>query len=48
LARAALSVNPKAGAAYAILVGISLRDGELSRAAEQLNCDHRPRLAVNP
>lgn len=37
LARAALSVNPKAGAAYAILVGISLRDGELSRAAEQLN-----------
>ena len=36
LARAALSVNPKAGAAYAILVGISLRDGELSRAAEQL------------
>ncbi|HEX2671916.1 MAG TPA: tetratricopeptide repeat protein, partial [Polyangiaceae bacterium] len=37
LARAALSVNPKAGAAYAILVGISLRDGELSRAAEQLS-----------
>jgi len=36
LARAALSVNPKAGAAYAILVGISLRDGELERAAQQL------------
>lgn len=36
LARAALSVNPKAGGAYAILVGISLRDGELERAAQQL------------
>jgi len=36
LARAALSVNPKSGAAYAILVGISLRDGELERAAQQL------------
>jgi tetratricopeptide (TPR) repeat protein len=37
LARAALSVNPKAGAAYAILVGISLRDGDLERAGQQLN-----------
>jgi cellulose synthase operon protein C len=37
LARAALSVNPKLGAAYAILVGISLRDGELERAAEQVS-----------
>ena len=37
LARLALSVNPKAGAAYAILVGISLRDGELDRAAQQLD-----------
>ena len=36
LARLALSVNPKSGAAYAILVGISLRDGELERAAQQL------------
>src|SRR6478609_7151943 len=36
LARAALSVNPKSGAGYAILVGISLRDGELERAAQQL------------
>jgi len=37
LARAALSVNPKAGAAYAILVGISLRDGDLERADRQLS-----------
>ncbi|HEY0468213.1 MAG TPA: tetratricopeptide repeat protein, partial [Polyangiaceae bacterium] len=37
LARLALGVNPKAGAAYAILVGISLRDGDLERAAQQLN-----------
>ncbi|MEI9937035.1 MAG: tetratricopeptide repeat protein [Pseudomonadota bacterium] len=37
LARLALSVNPKAGAAYAILVGISLRDNDLERAAEQLS-----------
>jgi Tfp pilus assembly protein PilF len=36
LARLALSVNPKAGAAYAILVGISLRDNDLERAAQQL------------
>ena len=34
LARLALSVNPKLGAAYAILVGISLRDNDLERAAE--------------
>ena len=34
LARLALGVNPKAGAAYAILVGISLRDGDLERAAQ--------------
>lgn len=37
LARAALSVNPKAGGAYAILVGISLRDGDLERAAAQID-----------
>jgi len=37
LARLALGVNPKAGAAYAILVGISLRDGDLERAAQELN-----------
>ncbi|MEI9952136.1 MAG: tetratricopeptide repeat protein [Pseudomonadota bacterium] len=36
LARLALSVNPKAGAAYAILVGISLRDGDLDLAGQQL------------
>jgi len=36
LARLALSVNPKAGAAYAILVGISLRDNDLERADQQL------------
>ena len=36
LARLALSVNPKAGTAYAILVGISLRDNELERASQQL------------
>jgi len=36
LARLALSVNPKAGAAYAILVGISLRDGDLERADREL------------
>ncbi|MES1173971.1 MAG: hypothetical protein ABUL62_06545 [Myxococcales bacterium] len=34
LARLALSVNPKLGAAYAILVGISLRDNDLEKAAE--------------
>jgi cellulose synthase operon protein C len=33
LARVALSVNPKLGAAYAILVGISLRDNDLEQAA---------------
>jgi len=37
LARLALSVNPKSGAAYAILVGISLRDNDFERAAQQLN-----------
>ncbi|HKO53320.1 MAG TPA: hypothetical protein VJV79_36680, partial [Polyangiaceae bacterium] len=37
LARLALSVNPRAGAAYAILVGISLRDNDLERAAQQLS-----------
>jgi len=37
LARLALSVNPKLGEAYAILVGISLRDNDLDRAAQQLN-----------
>src|SRR6478609_7158448 len=37
LARLSLSVNPKSGGAYAILVGISLRDGELERAEQQLN-----------
>jgi len=37
LARAALSVNPKLGAAHAILVGVSLRDNDLERAAAQLN-----------
>jgi cellulose synthase operon protein C len=37
LARLALSVNPKAGAAYAILVGISLRDNDLERAGQQLS-----------
>ena len=37
LARLALGVNPKLGAAHAILVGISLRDNELERAAQQLN-----------
>ncbi|HET7541298.1 MAG TPA: tetratricopeptide repeat protein [Polyangiaceae bacterium] len=37
LARLALSVNPKSGAAYAILVGISLRDGDLERAEQLLN-----------
>ena len=37
LARLALSVNAKAGAAYAILVGISLRDNDLERAAQQLS-----------
>jgi cellulose synthase operon protein C len=36
LARFALSVNPKAGAAFAILVGISLRDNDLERAAREL------------
>jgi tetratricopeptide (TPR) repeat protein len=33
LARLALSVNPKLGSAYAILVGISLRDNDLTQAA---------------
>jgi len=33
LARSALSVNPRFGAAYAILVGISLRDNDLEKAA---------------
>ena len=37
LARLALSVNPKLGSAYAILVGISLRDNDLYRAGELLN-----------
>lgn len=34
LARLALSVNPKLGSAYAILVGISLRDNDLEHAAQ--------------
>ncbi|MEP7049411.1 MAG: tetratricopeptide repeat protein [Pseudomonadota bacterium] len=37
LARLALSVNPKFGAAYAVLVGIALRDQDLNRAASLLN-----------
>jgi tetratricopeptide (TPR) repeat protein len=37
LARLALGVNPKLGAAYAILVGIALRDQDLERAARLLN-----------
>jgi tetratricopeptide (TPR) repeat protein len=37
LARLALSVNPKLGAAYAILVGIALRDQDLEQAARVLN-----------
>jgi Flp pilus assembly protein TadD len=37
LARLALSVNPKLGAAYAILVGISLRDNDLDHAAAFLS-----------
>ena len=37
LARLALSVDPTAGAAYAIFVGISLRDNDLERAAQQLS-----------
>ena len=36
LARLALSVDPTAGAAYAIFVGISLRDNDLERAEQQL------------
>ena len=36
LARAALSVNPKLGAAYAVLVGISLRDNDLERSSQLL------------
>ena len=34
LARLALSVNPRLGSAYAILVGISLRDNDLDKAAQ--------------
>jgi tetratricopeptide (TPR) repeat protein len=37
LARLALSVNPKLGSAYAILVGIALRDQDLDQAARLLN-----------
>ena len=37
LARLALGVNPKLGAAYAILVGIALRDQDLDQAARLLN-----------
>ncbi len=37
LARLALSVNPKLGSAYAILVGISLRDNDLERAAQLIS-----------
>ncbi len=37
LARLALSVNPKLGAAYAILVGIALRDQDLDQAASPLH-----------
>ncbi|MET0795664.1 MAG: tetratricopeptide repeat protein, partial [Polyangiaceae bacterium] len=37
LARLALSVNPKLGAAFAILVGISLRDNDFDRAAQLLS-----------
>ena len=37
LARLAMSVNPKLGAAYAILVGISLRDNDLTQAAHWVN-----------
>ncbi len=36
LARLALSVNPKSGSAYAILVGIALRDQDLEQAARFL------------
>jgi Flp pilus assembly protein TadD len=36
LARLALGVNPKLGAAYAILVGIALRDQDLEQAARWL------------
>jgi tetratricopeptide (TPR) repeat protein len=36
LARLALSVNPKLGAAYAILVGIALRDQDLDVAAQRI------------
>lgn len=36
LARLALSVNPKLGSAYAILIGIALRDSDYDRAAELL------------
>ena len=37
LARLALGVNPKLGAAYAILVGIALRDQDLDQAARALD-----------
>ncbi|HEY3668297.1 MAG TPA: tetratricopeptide repeat protein, partial [Polyangiaceae bacterium] len=37
LARLALGVNPKLGAAYAILVGIALRDQDLDQAARVLH-----------
>lgn len=37
LARLALGVNPKLGAAYAILIGIALRDQDLEQAARLLD-----------
>ena len=37
LARSALSVNPKLGRAFAILVGISLRDNDLTQAAHWMD-----------
>jgi predicted Zn-dependent protease len=44
LARLALAVNPKLGAAYAILVGIALRDQDLDAAAQHIT----EGLAANP
>jgi cellulose synthase operon protein C len=44
LARLALNVNPKLGSAYAILVGIALRDQDLDVAAGRISAG----LAANP
>ncbi len=44
LARLALSINPKLGSAYAILVGIALRDQDLDLAAQRIS----EGLAQNP